>query len=629
MHIIGTAGHVDHGKSSLVTALTGTNPDRWIEEQVRGMTLDLGFARLQFDDGSEAGIVDVPGHARFLHNMLAGAAGMEVLLLVIAANEGVMPQTIEHLQILRYLNVQRIVVALTKMDLIPPERKGDVCRLMHGALQGTIAENAPIFAVSTITGENLDVLKLGLQFELSALQARDADAPVYMPVDRVFSLAGRGTIVTGTLMQGRVKTGDTLALEPRGAAVRVRSVHVFGEARDEVFGGTRVAINVPGIETRDIARGEVIADKQFQSRSTFNVAFTPLDEAIGAIKRRTPVRAHIGSAEILGTLVLTAAPERSETARGELFLKAPVLAFPGVRFVLRRVSPKTLLGGGEIVGLDSTAPVLDARDSALGAVLEALRECGNDPAEAREIAFATNLREDAVQRALGTLLENGEAVKVLRPEAYLAANAAQEQLDAVLTTLAASHEREPWSVGMTSLTLSRALQIDEKKLMRLLTAFADEGRVSHRSGYYAATDHVPKLSNEQRAFFDRAVPVDPESPFVPVDFETVAREAKAGASTGLPKAFETLLVRGVLVHVGESLYRGSQIEQIHRRIESFIVRNGRMTMAEFRDLLGTSRKYAVPLLEWFDGRGITVRSGDYRMLRTRSSTFSANVKQGQ
>lgn len=617
MHIIGTAGHVDHGKSSLVTALTGTNPDRWIEEQERGMTLDLGFARLQFDDGSEAGIVDVPGHARFLHNMLAGAAGMELLLLVIAANEGIMPQTIEHLQILQYLNVQRIVVALTKIDLIAPERQGEACRMVHGELQGTIAENAPIFAVSTVTGANLDVLKMGLQFELASLAPRDTDAPAYMPVDRVFSLPGRGTIVTGTLMQGRIATGDTLALEPHGTPVRVRSIHVFGQPRDTVFGGTRVAINVPGVDTHEIARGEVVADRQFAPRPSFNVAFTPLADATALIKRRTPVRAHIGSAEILGTLVVSRPPEPGETVRGELFLKAPVLAFPGVRFVLRRVSPKTLLGGGEITGVDSGLAPADIHDASLRAVLEALRERGSDPAEVGEIAFATNLREDVVERAVASLVENGEALRILRPQAYISAVAAQQLLDAVLQALTTAHEREPWAMGLTSLALARALQIEEKKLIRLLAAFVDEGRITHRSGYYATTEHAPKLSNEQRAFFDRAVPIDPDAPFVPADFDAVATAAKAAGPAGLPRAFETLLVRGVLVRVGEALYRGSQIEQIHRKVEEFIDRNGRMTMAEFRDLLGTSRKYAVPLLEWFDGRGITVRSGDYRMLRAR------------
>lgn len=620
MHIIGTAGHVDHGKSTLVTALTGTNPDRWIEEQVRGMTLDLGFARLQFDDGSEAGIVDVPGHARFLHNMLAGAAGMEVLMLVVAANEGVMPQTIEHLQILRYLNVKRVVVALTKIDLIAPEHQGEVCRHVQGELENTIAQHAPVFAVSTVTGANLDVLKTGLQFELASLAARDVDAPAYMPVDRVFSLPGRGTIVTGTLMQGRIATGDTLALEPRGASVRVRSLHVFGQSRDVVYGGTRVAINVPGVETREISRGEVVSDPQFQARTTFNVAFTALDDAAGLIKRRTPVRAHIGSAEILGTLVLPLGPEPGETVRGELFLKAPVLAFPGVRFILRRISPKTLLGGGEIIGLDAAAAPAEVRDASLHVVLEALRERGSEPAQAREVAFATNLREDVVERALGTLLENGEALRVARPEAYVCATAAAQQLDAVVQVLAASHEREPWAMGLTSLGLARALQTDEKKLIRLVSAFVDEGRITHRAGYYATTEHAPKLSNEQRAFFDRIVPIDLAAPFVPVEFDAVASATKAAAPPGLPKAFETLLVRGVLVRVGEALYRGSQIDQIHSKLQAFIDENGRMTMAEFRDLLGTSRKYAVPLLEWFDGRGITVRSGDYRMLRTRKGS---------
>jgi selenocysteine-specific elongation factor len=284
---------------------------------------------------------------------------------------------------------------------------------------------------------------------------------------------------------------------------------------------------------------------------------------------------------------------------------------------LRRVSPKTLLGGGEIVGLESALTPTDVRDASLNVVFEALRERGHQPAELREIAFATNLREDVVERALAALLENGEALKVSRPDAYLCATAAQEQLEAILEALAAAHEREPWAMGLTSLGLARALQTDEKMLIRLLSAFVDDGRITHRAGYYATTSHAPKLSNEQRAFFDRIVPLDPAAPFAPAEFDGVAAAMKAAGPPGLTRAFETLLVRGVLVRVGEALYRGTQIEQIHQKLQTFIGQNGKMTMAEFRDLLGTSRKYAVPLLEWFDGRGITVRSGDYRMLRTR------------
>ena len=248
MHVIGTAGHVDHGKSSLVQALTGTNPDRWLEEQERGMTLDLGFAHLHFADGTEAGIVDVPGHERFLHNMLAGAAGMEVLLLVIAADDGVMPQTLEHLQILRYLNVKRIIVALTKIDLVPAQEQGAACQRVHRQLADTIARDAFIFAVSTVSGVNLELLKEFLRQQLVSLPPHDPDAPAYLPVDRVFTLPGRGTIVTGTLMQGRLAVGDTIAVQPLGATARVRSLQVFGESRDAATGGARVALSLPGIE---------------------------------------------------------------------------------------------------------------------------------------------------------------------------------------------------------------------------------------------------------------------------------------------------------------------------------------------------------------------------------------------
>lgn len=617
MHIIGTAGHVDHGKSSLVAALTGTNPDRWVEEQLRGMTLDLGFAKLSFVNGDEAGIVDVPGHARFLHNMLAGASGMELLLLVVAANEGIMPQTIEHLHILRYLNVRRVVVAMTKADLLAPGTVGDACKALHEALRETIAQNAPIFAVSTVTGYNLDVLKLGLQEELAKLDARDPDAPVYLPVDRVFTLAGRGTVVTGTLMQGRIATGDELTLAPSGKRVRARSLHVFGDPRETVFGGSRVAINIPGVSKDDIARGETVSDHQFQARSTFRVSFTPLDEAIALLKRRNPVRAHIGSAEILGTLVLEHSPKPGEAVTGELFLKAPVLAFPGVRFVVRRVSPKTLLGGGEIAGASATAE--GAEDPVAETLLAALAKQGLEPAPLSTLAFDTNLREDAAKAILAQLVERGDVLVVVRPEAYVAMSNANHFLDRATAELTLAQTREPWIMGLTSIALSRNLAVNESVLARVLNAFAEEGRIAHRGGYYSSLDHTPKLSVEQRTFFDSMIPLDPTQPHVPADFENVGDALKTSNITGLARAYETLLARGVLVRVGDALYRGTQIQSIHGKLESFINANQRMTMAEFRDLLGTSRKYAVPLLEWFDSRAITVRSGDYRMLRSKKA----------
>jgi selenocysteine-specific elongation factor len=618
MHIIGTAGHVDHGKSSLVSALTGTNPDRWVEEQLRGMTLDLGFAHLRFEDGVEAGIVDVPGHERFLHNMLAGAAGMDVLLLVVDAVEGVRAQTIEHLQILRFLNVRRVVVAATKIDLVEPSLSGEACKRVHGQLENTIAQDAPVFAVSTVTGANLDVLKAALHQELLALDERDRDAPAYLPVDRVFALAGRGTIVTGTLMQGRIAVGDTLALEPGGRRVRVRSLHVFNQPREAARSGTRVALNLPGVERTEIARGNAVADPRFSAQERFTVRFTPLAEALELLRRRTPVRAHVGSAEILGTLVFDEVPTSAGATQAKLFLRAPVLAFPGVRFVVRRVSPKTLLGGGEIATTDVSRGA-DAEDPAERAVLAVLHERGLEPGDAAAIAFRANLREEIAQRALAALVDRGDALRVARPVAYLSAASAHEVLDRTRAELERLQQAEPWIMGATSLALSRALGVPEPLLMRVLVAYADDGRIAHRSGYFSTIEHTPKLSAEQRAFFESNFAVDPSQPFVPVDAEELSQRVRRSPIPGITKAFDTLLVRGVLVKVGDELYRGSQIERIHAKMEAFITEHGRMTMAEFRDLLATSRKYAVPLLEWFDSRGITVRSGDHRMLRKRRS----------
>jgi len=617
MHIIGTAGHVDHGKSSLVNALTGTNPDRWLEEQMRGMTLDLGFAHLRFDDGLEAGIVDVPGHERFLHNMLAGAAGMELLLLVVAATEGVMPQTIEHLQILQYLNVREVIVVLTKMDLIPPDEGGAVRSQVHEQLAGTIAADAPIFAVSTVTGYNLEVLREGIYQSLKRLLSRDPDAPAYLPVDRVFALPGHGTILTGTLMQGRIAIGDSLVLQPSGKPVRVRSLQTFGQKREQVEGGARVAVNVPGVGVTDIARGEMLVAPQFTPSDAFTVRFTPLPEALALLRRRNPVRAYVGSAEILGTLVFDDAPKTAIETKAQLFLRRASVAYPGTAFVVRRLSPKNLLGGGRIEGSSAIAGVEQSgRSPHEAGVLTVLSKEKLAALSASDVARESNLREDAAQAALDSLLERGEIMSIPRPPAYVETQAAQAFLARALEVLQHHQQAEPWSMGATSLVLARALGVDEALLLRVLAAFAEEGRLAHRAGYFSTADHVPKLTPEQLAFFENVLPRDPVDSLVPAPLAGVVAQVKQSRVPGISKAFDTLVAKGALVKVNDELYRGSQIAAIRARVESFLHANKQMTMAQFRDLMGTSRKYAVPLLEWFDARGITVRSGDYRMLRS-------------
>jgi selenocysteine-specific elongation factor len=622
MHVIGTAGHVDHGKSSLVRALTGTDPDRWIEERLRGMTLDLGFAHLRYADGVEAGIVDVPGHERFVHNMLAGAAGMELLLLVVAANEGVRPQTREHLAIVSFLNVRRAIVVLTKRDLVGDDELAAVTADVRDAVHGTVAQNAPCIAVSTVTGAGLDELRDAMHHALVALPPRPADAPAFLPVDRVFALPGRGTIVTGTLMQGTLRTGDALRLDPPGRTVRARSLHVFGAPRDEVTGGSRVAVNVPGVDVDELRRGAVLADATLPLSASLRVSFRAAPNA-PALRRRTPVRAHLGAAEIVGTLVFDA-PPGAATVPATLHLRRATATYPGETFVVRALSPKVLLGGGTLdaVALDAVAgadePVSEAPDVA--AIAGALAGAGLQPLTAAELGARANVREDRAGEVLDGLVACGGARRLHRPTAYVGAASA----DALSARIAAALERReaeaPWTLGTTSLALARELALDEPFLIRFLASESEDGRIVARAGYYATPSHEPRLTAEQRAFFERAIVADPASPLSPAPLDAVVAELRRERIAGLAQAFDTLLATGALVKVGADVYRGTQIAEIRSRLELAIRRDGPITMARFRDAVGTTRKFAVPLMEWFDATGVTVRDGDVRALRRKAAS---------
>ena len=633
MHVVGTAGHVDHGKSSLVRALTGTDPDRWIEERLRGMTLDLGFAHLRFDDGVEAGIVDVPGHERFLHNMLAGAAGMDVLLLVVAANEGVRPQTVEHLAIVDFLNVRRAIVVLTKRDLVDDGILAGAEGAVREATRGTVAEDAPVVAVSTTTGEGLDTLRAAIHDALVALPPRPADAPAFLPVDRVFALPGHGTIVTGTLMQGTLRTGDTLRLDPPGRDVRVRSLQVFGASRGSVGGGARVAVNVPAVDAGELHRGAVLAEATFAPRSSLRVHFRALQAATssaqsagGLLRRRTSVRAYLGAAEILGTLVFDPAPPTDSSAvDAMLHLRRATTTYPGEAFVVRALSPKTLLGGGTVdAGVADGAERGEGADERVApdvdAIARALAESGLTPRTAAELGARANVREERASEILAELVGHSAARLLHKPLAYVDGAAADAFSQRIREVLARREADAPWMLGTTSLALARELAVDEAFLVRVLASDADDGRITARAGYYATLDHRPQLTAEQRAFFERAVPLDPAQPLVPASLEGVVAELRAARITGLPQAFDTLVATGALVKVGTDVYRGTQIAEIRKRLEAAVRRDGPITMARFRDAVGTTRKYAVPLMEWFDATGVTVRDGDVRALRSAAAT---------
>jgi selenocysteine-specific elongation factor len=621
MHIIGTAGHVDHGKSSLVIALTGHDPDRFIEERERGMTLDLGFAPLRFDDGIEAGIIDVPGHERFLHNMLAGAAGMELLLLVIDATEGPRRQTFEHLHILDFLNVRRTIVVLTKRDLIDGEGLAIAAELARDAVKPTRASEAPIMAVSNVTGEGMVELKTAIHAALVALPPRDPDAPAYLPVDRVFALPGLGTILTGTLMQGTIRTGDTLTLQPSGLEARVRSLQTFGRSAEAVSGGARVAVNVPSIDAHAVGRGEaLVAPREFTPTAELHVDFTPLPAALRLLKRRTPVRAHIGSAEIPGTLVFEAKPPSDAVATpARLLLARPTVFYPGSRLIVRRMSPKDLLGGAiaRAAGVRDAAShdQRDGEDAQLEHVLAIVQSAGPRALETRAVASAANIVAPAAQVALDRLAADGRVVVLHKPLAYVSQAAFDDAFERLARALAARHRDKPWSLGMTAREAAAALAMDEPNTVRFLTEWHEDGRLAQTGRLWHSVGVAPELTPAQRAFLAEALREDPATPLVPCSFDDMRRRAGSSGVLGILEAIDTLLITGGLVRVGDDLYRRAQIERAHGMLVARLADGSSATMSQLRDAFGTSRKHALPLMEHFDSMGLTVRDGDLRRLR--------------
>jgi len=627
VHIIGTAGHVDHGKSALVIALTGHNPDRWIEERERGMTLDLGFAPLRFDGRIEAGIIDVPGHERFLHNMLAGAAGMELLLLVIAATEGPKPQTFEHLRILDFLNVRRALIVLTKLDLVDPDGLRLAAEYAREACAQTVAADAPVHAVSSTTGEGIPELKAAIRSALAALPPRSPDAPAFLPIDRVFALPGHGTIVTGTLMQGTLNGGDALTLRPSGIAARARSLQVFGQKVSAAMGGSRVAINLPGVDVKSIARGEtLVAGREFAPAPDLIVDFVPTAAALGSLRRRTHVRAYVGSAEIAGLLIFEHAPRQAVKTHARLALSRPVVFYPGSRFVVLGMSPKALLGGGVILspisGLErgSTADLprssSDGRqETSAAAMLRALDAPGIYPKDAPTLAAALNVTIAVARRDLSELLESGEAVALSKPTEYIARRRFDEAYETVRETLRATHGSRAWRAGCAVDEIAAALRADERLAGRLLDAWHDDGRVARLGRYWRLPDFKPALTAPQRAFLTKLLLVEAQRPLIPRPFGASAQTVAASEIDAVGEAFETLQLTGAIVRIGDDLYLRSQIDQAKMTLTALLSRTGAASMAEVRDALGTSRKYALPLMEYFDGIGFTIRDGDVRRLR--------------
>jgi selenocysteine-specific elongation factor len=622
--ILGTAGHVDHGKTTLIKAMTGINPDRLKEEQERGLTIDLGFAHITLPCGIEVSIIDVPGHERFLKNMLAGAGGIDIAMLVIAADEGVMPQTREHLEILGILETGIGVVALTKIDMVESEWLDMVEEDVRAALQGTFLADAPIIRVSGVSGEGVKDVIAELDRIAREIQQRSIDGPFRMPVDRVFTITGFGTVITGSLVSGTLHVGDPIRVQPQGLDTRARQIQVHGKKVDAAYAGTRVAVNLAGLDVEDLSRGSVLVPPGFiEPTKTVDASIAVLASSPRPITNRLRVRMHIGSAEVIGRTAVLGREQIEPGEKGlvQLKLESAVAAARGDRFVLRLYSPTRLLGGGVV--LDPQAGKHKRMDEAVVGQLEHALE--GDPVliveDALSSAPAGLMKAELVKRsqlsdadatkAIGELKSSG---RVIEQSGRVASVAALEGASArVRSVVEAYHKANTTKPGMPKEELRAQLGswVDQKGFGFLIGLMAQNGEIAASEATVRMPDHKPTLSGAQKTLaeaMERDYLTGGANP--PFLADTVKKHG-----SGAKDVIALLVDEGKLVRITtEILFHAQALAAAESALRAYLTERGQMTVAEFRDVINSSRKYVVPLLEYFDEKKVTERQGDLRRL---------------
>ena len=622
--IVGTAGHVDHGKTTLIQAMTGINTDRLKEEQERGLTIDLGFASLKLPSGRTVGIVDVPGHERFLKNMLAGASGVDIALLVVAADEGVMPQTREHIDIMQLLESKQGVVALTKCDAAEADWLGVVEDDLRDYLADTFLRDARIVRVSGVTGEGVEDLIGEIDRLAEIAETKPAEGPFRLPIDRVFTMTGFGTVVTGTLVSGTLVIGDSVRILPKAIDSRVRGIQIHGTRREIARAGSRVAVNLAGVEVADLQRGNVLLPPGYLQASTMlDASVRVLPDAPRPLSTRTRIRLHLGTAEVIGRATILGARQIEPGSQGfaQLRLESPVVAARGDRFVLRFYSPIRLLGGGVV--LDPNAAKHRANETG---IIERLgRKLTGDPVDMVEDALSTresglgiddlaraaSLSADDARAAVEELVREGRVVRV--GNRFMHQAAVRRLTEGAKSILAAYFESNPLKSGMPKEKLRQLLgpTMEVKDFQALLALMASAGEVEASEATVNLPGRAPALGEKERQLaesIERAYREAGVNPPLPGEMEQAHGRA-ANDVIGL------LVERGELVRIGvDLLFHRDALAGAESALRAYLQERGQMTVAQFRDLIGSSRKYVVPLLEYFDSKRVTRRVGDMRVL---------------
>lgn len=629
MRVIGTAGHVDHGKSTLVAALTGIHPDRLKEEQQREMTIELGFAWLKLPGGEEVGVVDVPGHRDFIENMLAGVGGIDAALFVVAADEGVMPQTREHLAILDLLQVEHGVTVLTKVDLIDDEEwldlvEGDVRQV----LQGTSLAAAPILRVSARTGRGLEELKKAIEQSLALKPPRpDINRP-RLPVDRVFTIAGFGTVVTGTLVDGTLNQGDEVELLPAKLRSRVRNLQTHKKKETSAVPGSRTAINLAGLDVDQIQRGMVVAHPgKYEPTQRVDCYFRLLQDASTPMSHNSEVKMFIGASEVVARVRLLGTEKLDPGHEGwlQLELQTPVVAVRGDRYILRRPSPGETLGGGVVVDAQparrhkrfdpKTLEKLEAYRQ--GSPLEMLLQASLNSAEntlrslVNQTRLGTELAQPAIQELIGSglwiILEKG--TPTANSDLLVVQRGIWEsETNRALEEIKSFHAKNPLRKGMPKEELKSRLKYSAKFFQAAVRTWVEQGLLAEMGAFIRLSQFESEFSPTQKTMVEallekfKAFPYSP--PTIKECIEMLGEDV-----------FAAIVERGDLVAVSaEVVFRRQDYDQMKANVVSHIEQFGSLTVVDFRDRYNTSRRYALAFLEHLDAIGITVRDGDFRKL---------------
>ena len=630
--ILGTAGHIDHGKTSLIKAVSGIDTDRLKEEKQRGITIELGFAALDLPDGQHVGIVDVPGHEKFVKNMVAGATGIDIVAMVIAADEGVMPQTREHMEICTLLGVQHGFVVMTKTDMVDEEWLELAIDDIQSFTQDSFLEGQPIVPVSSITGDGIPKFVETLQVICTAVPERKQTGLFRLPVDRVFTMKGFGTVITGSLVSGKIAVGETIMIYPSLIKSKVRGIQVHNQSVNEALAGQRTAINFQGLDMAAVNRGDVLARPDTLSPSYMaDLSFQYLSSAAKPLKNRTRIRFHTGTSEIMGNLILLDREELvpGDTAAVQVRLDTPVTLVKEDRYVIRSYSPVRTIGGGQILNPIPTKhkrfrnEITDALNALAAMPPEEVidfhaRQAGFRGTEQNELRLVTNLPDKKLDTATSALLSRRDLIMVDRERRlYVHADTYAYLRQMVLDQLGKYHAQNPLKAGMPREELRSKFpaHIHPKLAPQVLNQMLKNEELAAEEDTIRLPAHRVSLAVDQSQLKEKIVQAYQRGGITPPYFKEICQSLSVEARDARD-VLQLLVEENQLVKVKEDLYfQHKAIDDLKERLVTFLRDKGAITTPEFKDMTGASRKYVIPLAEYFDASNVTIRVGDTRQLR--------------